>query len=359
MTAPYDRQSLADLTRVLIDVPSVSGDEAAVEAIVRSHMEGRVPLAYDHDSVLFFCGERRAGLPMVVLAGHTDTVPIENNVPSRIDGDTIYGRGASDMKSGLAVMLALATELSHQPCTDLDFAFLFFGREELPASENALLPALAASDLMRSADLAILMEPTDNALEAGCQGNLNVTLTFFGAAAHTARPWTGFNAAHQAVLALQEVANDEPADVDIDGLIFREVASVTGMRSGVARNVVPPKAEVDINIRYSPGRQPAEVEAMWVGAGRNWGADVSVVSNALPAPVVVNHPLAQRLLSAGAGRPMPKQAWTNAADFAAHGIAAVNFGPGDPLLAHTAHEHVSIDALDRSLEVLRRFAGIQ
>ncbi len=350
---------LAQLTLDLIDLPSVSGNESGVEELIRRTMPPSHHLLIDHDSVLFFMSARNPRQPLVVLAGHTDTVPIDNNVPGRREAGTLYGRGASDMKGGLAVMLTVALEAAKCSKADVDVAFLFFGREELPASENPLPSALAASDLIRSADLAVLMEPTSNAVEAGCQGNLNLELTFRGEAAHSARPWLGDNAAHRAFAALAPIAEAEPVDVVIGGLVFREVATITGVRSGIARNVVPPIATVDLNIRYCPCRTATEVEALWVNRCMTLGAEVTVISNALPAPVMIDHPLTERLLDCGAGAPQPKQAWTNAADFAAHGVPAINFGPGDPAFAHTADERISVDALVESLAVLRRFLGLK
>lgn len=351
------RQELADLTRALVDIPSVSRNEAAVTRFIRDTLPPALPIVLDDDDVVFVTTPRRPGMPLVTLAGHTDTVPIDANIPSVASGDTIFGRGASDMKSGVAVMLRLAMWFSDHLPLDFDLGFIFFPREEIGADENALLPAIEKCTELRDTRFAILMEPTANALEAGCVGNLQLELHFAGEAAHSARPWMGTNAAHLAITALHDLALAAPVDVVVDGLTFREVASVTGIRGGLAKNVIPPETVVDVNVRYAPSRMPSEVERFWRERFADTAGQVHVISNAAAAPVVVNDPFAQRLLDAGAHAPVPKQAWTNAADFAAHDIPAINFGPGDPFYAHRQDEQVSIEALLHSFNVLRRFTA--
>lgn len=349
---------VASRTLELIDIPSVSWDEAALQRHVEQLMPSRFAKVFGDDTIAFFSASRTAGKPFVVLAGHTDTVPIANNVPGTRNGDVIFGRGASDMKSGLAVMIELARWIDvAQPDLAVDLGFLFFGREEIASEHCPLLPALETSPELRSADLAILMEPTANALEAGCQGNLNLTVTFRGVAAHTARPWMGNNAVHAAIGALSSVASAAPKDVEVDGLVFREVANITGIRGGVARNVLPDVVECDINVRFPPTRTEADVAAEWRAKFEGHDVHVEIVSSAPPAPVVIDHPLATRLLQAGAGAPMPKQAWTNAADFAIHDVPAINYGPGDPAFAHRDDEQIHVDALTESFETLKRFVS--
>ena len=342
------KESLVALTQQLVDIPSVSRNEADVLAFITDQMKG-TSLAWSGDAVSVFA-KPRSGKPLVVVAGHTDTVPIANNVPSRIDGDVIYGRGTADMKAALAVMIE-ASKLD----SVYDVAYLFFGREELPSSESALLPALEQCELLRLADYAILMEPTSNALELGCQGNLNLVVTFHGARAHSARPWTGSNAAHSAILALHSVASLEPNDVYIDDLLFREVANITAIRGGDARNVIPDRIEADINIRYAPNRTAADVERQWIDKFAAVGATVKVIGNSPGAPVTSDHPFTAALLAAGAEGRTPKQAWTNAADFALYDIPTVNFGPGNPALAHRDDESVTGTAIYDSYVTLSKF----
>lgn len=358
MTAGYSvstadvEQRLSRTCRELIDIESVSRNEADVEAYIRRALPASFKLVYDNDSVLFALPERRSDKSLVVLAGHTDTVPVDNNLPSHVEQSVIFGRGASDMKSGIAVMIEMARWIDEEDIdTNVDLGFLFFGREELAAKECPLLQALA-DPVFDGIELALLMEPTGNTIEAGCMGNLNLTIRFPGVAAHSARPWLGTNAVNESLRALAVFAKLEPVPVIIDGLTYTEVASITGARAGVARNVIPASAEYDINIRYAPSRNPGDAETQWRDYFEELGAQVEIISNSPPADVVVDHPFIKQMRAAGV---RSKQAWTNAADFSQRGIAAVNFGPGDPAFAHTQNEQVSIGALGESLRVLKRF----
>ena len=215
----------------------------------------------DEDSVLLALPERRPGAPLVLLAGHVDTVPIARSAPGRREGGTIHGRGAADMKAGLAVLLEIAEASAGGGLrSDLDVGLVCFGREELPFGESALMPLFDRRPEVREATLAIVMEPTDNALELGCLGNLTATVTFEGESAHTARPWLGSNAIHAAIAALAPVADLPVRDVEVGGLVYREVASVTAIEGGIATNVVPARATASVNVRYAPTQTPEEAE---------------------------------------------------------------------------------------------------
>jgi succinyl-diaminopimelate desuccinylase len=238
---------------------------------------------------------------------------------------------------------------------DLDLAFLFFGREELPFGQSALLPFLEATPSVRDASLAIVLEPTANRLELGCLGNLTARVTFAGEAAHTARPWLGRNALHLAVSALAPVADLPVRDVAIDGLVYREVASVTTLAAGTATNVVPDRAVATVNLRYAPTHTAAEAERRLRDLLGHPGASIEVLGNAPPGPVPSGNPLVDRLRAAGGLEVAPKQAWTPVAELGLVGADAVNFGPGDPQYAHRDDEHVEAEALERSLGVLRAF----
>lgn len=363
MSAPADEvdagldERLAAATLDLVNIASVSGDEAAV----LDRIGAALPEAFDvvdrEDAVLFAVpSARRSGAPFVVLAGHVDTVPHHGNFPGTRDVGTVVGRGAADMKGALAVMLETASRLAAHPGTsDLDVGLLFFGREELPITQSALLPLFARCELTRSIDLAIVMEPTANAIHLGCLGNLNATIVFHGRAAHTARPWFGRNAIHTAVGALTPIAELLPRDVEIDGLVFREVVSVTAIEGGIAGNVVPDRVEARVNFRYAPTRTPAEAEARLRELVSFGETELSVVGNAPPGPVPVGNPLVERLRAAGGLDVAPKQAWTSVAEFGMVGVDAVNFGPGDPQYAHRDDERIAIEALARSTQVLRGF----
>lgn len=345
-------------TLELVDTASVSGNEAEILRRLRAMLPtDRLHVVDDRDSVLMVAAStRRPETPFVIVAGHVDTVPHNGNHPGRRDGDAIVGRGAADMKGALAVMVELAELLADDPhAFDVDVAWLFFGREELPIVESALLPFLERCPDARAGDLAIVMEPTANAIEVGCLGNLTARVTVHGRAAHAARPWLGRNAIHAAIAALAPIAERPTLDVEIDGLTYREVMSVTGFEGGIAANVVPDRVEARVNFRYAPNRSPAVAEALLRDAISHGDADVEVIGNAPPGAVAVHNPLVGRLRRAG-GLPVgPKQAWTPVAEFAAVGVDAINFGPGDPEYAHRDDERVDAPALVRSFEVLRGF----
>jgi succinyl-diaminopimelate desuccinylase len=238
--------------------------------------------------------------------------------------------------------------------TTVDFGLVLFGREELPVAESALTPLLARESALRTADLVVMMEPTANAIQAGCLGNINATWTFSGRSGHSARPWLADNAIHRAAEGIHALAQVPPAEHEFDGLRFTEVVSVTRVAGGIAQNVIPDRATAHVNYRYAPGRDAAEAEAVlheWCDA---WGS-VAVDSNAPSAPVATANPLVQRLRAAGDLRIEAKQAWTPIAEFAAAGLDAVNFGPGDPRFAHTRDEQVAVDALVHAHATLERF----
>ena len=349
-------QRLAARAEALVAIPSESRHEEAILAAIRKDLPGSFEVADDEDSVLLALPERRPGAPLVLLAGHVDTVPIARSAPGRREGDTLHGRGASDMKSGLAVMEALADSIATgEVRSDLDVGLLFFGREELPFAESALAPLFDRRPEIADASLAIVLEPTANRLELGCLGNLNATVVFEGEAAHAARPWLGRNAIHAAITALAPVSDLPIRDVQVDGLTYREVASVTTIQGGVATNVVPDRATAHVNFRYAPTHTPAEAERRLRELLGHPSATVEIVGNAPPGLVPSGNPLVERLRAAGDLVAGPKQAWTPVAEFGLIGVDAVNFGPGDPQYAHRDDEQVDVAALVTSYEVVRAF----
>ncbi|MDF2749382.1 MAG: succinyl-diaminopimelate desuccinylase [Gaiellaceae bacterium] len=306
-------ERLAARTLELVDIPSESRNEAAIAA----HVAGLVPRSFEREyhgeDAAVFVRPRRPGRELVVLAGHYDTVPAQGNLPGRIEDGAVVGLGASDMKGGLAVLLELARELDERDAEpEVDLALLLFGREELPPEFNPLPHLFDHSPTVREAALAILLEPTDGAVHAGCLGNLNVRLVFRGVSGHSARPWAAENAIEAALEGLRTLAHVEPRPVDVRGLTFTEVVSVTQIHGGIADN--------------SP-------------AGR----------------VVADSALVRRLRAAGELGLEPKQAWTNVADFTSRGIDAVNFGPGATRWAHARDERVEIAALEHAFASLWRF----
>ena len=338
--------ALADRTLDLVNIPSESRNEAALYDYIRA----AVPLdaAYDDGESILFA--KRSGKPLVLLAGHTDTVPAQGNLPGRIDDGAVIGLGASDMKGGLAVMIELARRV-HEVEPAYDVGFLFFPREELGPLENPLPGVFARTPVVDEARLVICLEPTDNTLQLGCLGNLNARVVFAGRSAHSARPWLGTNAITLALAGLEPVLRREPRDVDIDGLVFREVMSVTQLEAGIASNVIPARAEANINFRYAPDRTPTSAEALI----EELFPYAEITSHSPPAHVAAQSPIVQELRAAGSFELEPKQAWTNVADFAARGLDAVNLGPGGTRYAHAADERVEVAELERTFAALERF----
>ena len=287
------------------------------------------PVLYD-DGECLLVGDADAS---VVLAGHIDTIPAQGNLPGRIDDGAVHGLGASDMKGGIAVMLELAR-------AGVPARYLFFTREEIPVEESPL-PALFETGLLADAELAVVLEPTDLELHAGCLGNIQARVTYRGESAHSARPWTGVNAIHEAVRGLENVVRLEPLDVERDGLVFREVVSAVRIEGGIASNVIPDRALVELNFRYAPGRSREEGE-------------VEILSNSPAALPALTNPQLVRLREL-VPQVSPKQAWTPVAQFAEQGIDAVNFGPGATAYAHRRDEQVPIANLERCYETLATF----
>jgi len=351
VTALADR--LAARTLELVDIPSQSGQEDAI----REHLLALAPPEWEAefagDEVFLFVSSRREHVPLVVLAAHYDTVPAQDNLPGRIADGAVHGLGASDMKGGLAVALELARDFDPDSAT-CDLALLLFGREELPAEHNPLPALFAGSRAVRDAALAIVLEPTDLTIQAGCLGNVVARLAFSGTSGHSARPWDADSALARGVRGLAPLLDLEPRTAVVGGLEFKEVLSVTRFESGIADNVIPGSATATLNLRYPPDRTPAEAEAYLTTLVPE-AAALEIVSNGPPAAVVVDSPAVRALQRAGGLEIRPKQAWTNVADFTARGLDAVNFGPGHTAFAHHPEERVEIAALVRAYETLREF----
>ena len=336
-------ERLAARTLELVDIPSESRDEERLAAhVIEVLRGGRVPVR-DLGDTCVLAGPQDAP---VLLAGHLDTVPAQDNRPWRIDGGRVHGLGASDMKGALAVMLELVLAGAPYRC-------LFFGREELPSSESALAPLLERDPL--EAELVVMMEPTACELHAGCLGNIGATWAFLGRSGHSARPWTADNAIERAAAGVTALAAQAPAPHVFDGLEFVEVASVTRIAGGIADNVIPDRAECHVNFRYAPGRTPAEAEARLAELCAGHG-ELRIESNSPSGPVATG-PRVAALVAAGGLTRAPKQAWTPVAEFGMVGLDAVNFGPGDPAQAHRRDESVEIAALERAYRVLEAYAA--
>jgi succinyl-diaminopimelate desuccinylase len=339
-------QRLAERTLELVNIPSPSGAEQTLARHVGSLLSDGLELVLD-DGESVYARPPRSERPLVVFAGHLDTVPAQENLPGRIDGGTVIGCGSSDMKSGLAVMIELARWIAEEaPALEVDPGFLFFPREELPLEQSSL-PGLFAA-------LPELDEPTESEIQAGCLGNLYANAVFRGESAHSARPWLGTNAISVAIEGLRPLLEAEPLELEQAGLPFIEVISVTGIEAGIAANVIPDRCVARVNYRYSPVRTPAQAEARLRELLGEAG-ELELTSNSPPAHVPASSVLLERLRRAGDLSIAPKQAWTPVAEFAARGLDAVNFGPGAPNFAHRADERVEVQQLERSFTVCRSF----
>lgn len=344
----------ADLTTILtriVDVESVSGNEGELadlveEALRLPHLE----LHRDGDCVV---ARTSLGRPQrVVIAGHLDTVPVADNLPSRREGDVLWGRGTVDMKGGVAVMLQLAAELS-SPSRDI--TWVFYDHEEVESSKNGLGRLARNRPDLVEADFAVLMEPTNAEIEGGCQGTIRIIVHTSGTAAHSARAWMGHNAIHDLAPVLDVLRDYDPAEVEVEGLVYREGLNAVGVAGGVASNVIPPSAALTINYRFAPDKTVDEAVAHLreVFAGHDF-----VVDDAAPAARPgLDRPLAQEFVAAVGGVARPKFGWTDVSRFSELGVPAVNYGPGDPSLAHRDDERVPLDHLHRCARGLRAWLG--
>jgi len=345
---------LAERTLEFVNIPSESREEDEI----REHLLDLVPpelsAEYAHDEAFFFLPERRPGAPLVVLAGHYDTVPAQDNLPGRIEQEAVHGLGASDMKGGVAVAIELMRDLAVERPGPYDTALLLFGREELPPEHNPLPALFAGSSAIHDAALAILLEPTDGKVHAGCLGHISARLSFRGVSGHSARPWQADNAIERAFDGLGPLFEHGPRDAVVGGLTFKEVLSVTRFEAGIADNVIPDLAVATVSFRYAPDRSPASARS-YLEELVGDRAEIEITGDSPPGEVVVANPLIEALVGSGARGIEPKQAWTNVADFTAHGVDAVNFGPGHTERAHRRDELIEIAALVHAYETLRRF----
>ncbi len=343
---------LLDLTAELVDIASESHDERALTDHIQRRLSHDAPwleLVRHGDNLV---ARTRLGRPQrLVIAGHTDTVPINGNLPSRREGDVLHGCGTSDMKAGLAVMVALAAEV-REPAVDV--SFVFYEAEEVAAVHNGLARLFRERPDLVAGDVALLGEPTDGVIEAGCQGTMRIEVTFAGVRAHTARPWMGRNAIHRTADVLGRLASYAERRPVLDGCEYREAVQAVRIEGGVAGNVVPDRCTLVINHRFAPDRTPAQAEAhlrQLVGP-LGEGDELEVTDLSDGAAPALTHPLLAALIERNSLPVRAKLGWTDVARFAAHGIPAANFGPGDATLAHTKDERVSLEPIERSLAAL-------
>ncbi|HZC39466.1 MAG TPA: succinyl-diaminopimelate desuccinylase [Streptosporangiaceae bacterium] len=325
------------LTARLVDVPSVSGDEQALADTIDAALRTLPHLTVHRDGNAVVARTTLGRPERVVLAGHIDTVPVAGNLPSHTERNLLYGCGSCDMKSGVAVQLRLASLLT-APARDV--TYVFYDCEEVEAERNGVLRLSRNSPELLAGDLAVLLEPTGGVIEGGCQGTLQAEVTARGERAHSARAWRGRNAIHDAGQILGVLREYRPRQPEVDGLTYAEGLNAVGIRGGVAGNVIPDECVVRVNFRFAPDRDAAgaadhvrEVFAGW---------EVAVTDTAPGARPGLAHPAAASLLAAAGGQPRAKLGWTDVARFAELGMPAVNYGPGDPELAHSRGEHVDL-----------------
>ncbi len=332
---------VVDLTAALVDIPSESRNEAAIADAVEAALS-----AYDHlevvrDGHTIVARTHLGRAQRVAIGGHLDTVPANANLPSRreqVDGeDRLYGLGTCDMKGGIAVSLRLAAELT---APSRDVTWIYYEAEEIDSQFNGLRRLAEERPELIAADFAVLMEPSNGVVEAGCQGTMRVEVATSGTRAHSARWWMGSNAIHDAGEILRRLSAYQPREVEIDGLVYREGLSAVGIRGGVAGNVIPDECVVAVNYRFAPSRSAIDGEAHLREVFDGFDLTVvDAVDGALPG---LSHPAAADFVAAVGGEPTPKFGWTDVARFTALGVPAVNYGPGNPSLAHHRDEFTPV-----------------
>jgi succinyl-diaminopimelate desuccinylase len=344
---------LLALTASLVDIPSVSHAEGPLTDHLEAELRTLSHLEVERVGANLVARTHLDRGRRVVLAGHTDTVPVNGNGTARVDGDVLWGLGSADMKGGLAVMLTLAREVT---APVVDVTFVFYAGEEVASEHNGLAHLLRDRPDLLAGDVAILGEPTGGELEAGCQGTLRMEITLRGQRAHTARPWMGRNAIHRMGELLRLVEAAEARRPVIQGCEFREALQAVHVSGGVAGNVVPDVATVTLNRRFAPDRTvaeaAAEVRALLVDVLED-GDEVRLVDSAPGALPGLDNPVLRSLVEDHHLTVTAKLGWTDVARFAAAGVPACNLGPGDASLAHSADEHVDRASLDRAYAVLR------
>ena len=363
---------LVALTRALVDIPSVSGNEQAIADAVEQALRHAAPhLAVIRDGDTVIARTELGRAQRVILAGHLDTVPIAENLPSSVrtrtvDGtlhEEIVGRGTCDMKGGDAVFLALAAEAGASQAAlenlPVDLTWIFYDHEEVDAADNSLTRIAAEHPEYLHADFAILGEPTNAGVEAGCKGTMKLRVTARGIAAHSARDWVGDNAIHHLAPALQRLADYQARRAIIDDLEYREALNAVMIDGGVAGNVIPDRASMLLNYRFAPDITPPQAAAHVREVLSGLDLDIEVIDQAAGALPGLDTAAARSFLAALGDVPVAaKQGWTDVARFSALGTPAVNFGPGDPLVAHTDDEHIPVADLHTAHAALRRWLGM-
>lgn len=345
--------SLADDLVWLVGIPSPTGEEETLCSALARRLSPR----FGADGLLRVGNSLVVGQPgpgtHLTLYGHLDTVPAQGNAAPEVRDGRVFGVGSSDMKSGLAVMLALLDD-AQVAAGPYRVAGVFYDKEEGPAHENGLEDVLDAVGWLRDAALAVVLEPTDLEVQLGCQGALNARVTFLGEAAHSARPWLGVNAITRAGEWLAEMHGRRPIPVAVAGLEFHEVVSVTRAQGGIATNVIPARFDLNVNYRFPPSFTLEEAEARLRAAAAP-ADEIEILDRAPAAGIPEGNPHLERLVRVTGARCTGKQAWTDVARLARRGIPAVNYGPGEVALCHRADESVAVAAMEAAFTALKRF----
>jgi succinyl-diaminopimelate desuccinylase len=333
-------QDAATLTACLVDVASVSGAEGPLADAIAGAVQALPHLAVHRDGNAVIARTSLGRPERVVLAGHIDTVPVAGNLPSFTQRNLLYGCGSCDMKSGVAVQLRLAALMS-EPSRDV--TYVFYDCEEVEEERNGLLRLSRNCPELLAGDLAVLLEPTGAVIEGGCQGTLRADVTARGERAHSARSWNGVNAIHQAAGILGVLGGYVAREPEVDGLTYHEGLNAVYISGGVAGNVIPDECVVTVNFRFAPDRSIEQAQDHVRAVFEGW--DVRFTDGAAGARPGLADPAAASLLNVVGGVPRAKLGWTDVARFAALGMPAVNYGPGDPEIAHTRNEHVKIQEI--------------
>jgi len=340
--------SSVELTRQLCDIESVSGNEREIADAIVASLSGLDHLEIVRDGDAIVARTTLGRDRRVVIAGHIDTVPVNDNLPVREEDGFLVGRGTVDMKGGVAVALKLAAELTTPP---VDVTWIWYDHEEVDSALNGLGRLARNRPELLAGDFAILGEPTSATIEGGCNGTARADIRTHGVRAHSARAWVGHNAIHDLAPVLAILADYLPAEIEVDGLVYREGLNAVGISGGVAGNVIPDEAVVSVNYRFAPSRSADDAIAHLREVFA--GYDVEITDLAEGARPGLDAPLAQDFLAAVGGEASPKYGWTDVARFSALGIPAVNYGPGDPLRAHADDERVAVG------EILACEAGLR
>jgi succinyl-diaminopimelate desuccinylase len=341
---------VVDVVRRLVDIESVSGNEAEICDAIEAALRSSTHLTVDRHRNTVVARTTLGRDKRVLLAGHTDTVPLAGNLPSRVDGDRLYGCGTTDMKGGTAVLLSMAATVLEPR---YDVTYVAYECEEVEGERNGLKLLVDNHPDWLETELAILMEPTSARIEAGCQGTLRVEVTIPGVRAHAARSWIGVNAIHGAAPLLATLAAYDGRRVVIDGCEYREGLSAVRIQGGVAGNVIPDECHVEVNFRFAPDRTESDALAHVQSVLSPYPV---VLTDAAPGALPGLHlEAAQEFIAAVGDEPAAKLGWTDVARFSALGVPALNYGPGDPLLAHTRDEFVELPQVTQCADVMRRY----